>query len=80
MYSDNDEFDFENDLDFDDDEFDHLALISAFPRRQQIFRPRIDQFTAWREDKFFNRFRLSKNTVRFLVDLIGDKIKSRTNW
>lgn len=80
MYSDNDEFEFENDSDFDDDEFDHLALIIAFPRRQRIFRPRIDQFIAWRDDEFFDRFRLSKNTVHFLVDLIGDKIKSQTNW
>ena len=79
MFTDNDE-EFENDSDFSDDEFDHMALIIAFPKRQRIFRPRIDHFTAWIDDEFFDRFRLSKNTVRFIVDLIGDKIKSPTTW
>lgn len=27
-------------------------------------------------DEFFDRFRLSKNTVRFIVDLIGNHLKS----
>lgn len=73
MYNDNS---FEDDTDFEDEEFDHLA----FPRQQRIFRPRIDHFNWWRDDEFFNRFRLSKNTVRFIVDLIGDQISSHTDW
>lgn len=71
---------FEDDTDFEDEEFDHLAEMIAFPRQQRIFRPRTDHFNWWRDDEFFNRFRLSKNTVRFIVDLIGDQIRSRTDW
>lgn len=74
-------FDYEdNDSDFEDDEFNHLAIMIAFPRSQRIFRPRTDHLSWWRDDEFFNRFRLSKTTVRFIVDLIGDRICSPTDW
>lgn len=78
MYLDFDE-DVENSY-FEDEEFEDLALLVAFPRRQRIFRPRTDHFTWWRDDEFFDRFRLSKNTVRYIVDMISDRICSRTNW
>lgn len=66
--------------DFEDEDFDQLIVMIAFPKKPRIFRPRKDHFTYWRDDEFFNRFRLSKNTVRFIVDLIGDRICSRTDW
>lgn len=64
MYANFDEDVLQNDSDFEDDEFENMAILMAFPRRQRIFRPRIDHFTWWRDDEFFDRFRLSKNTVR----------------
>lgn len=70
----------DDDSDFEDEEFNDLAILVAFPRRQRIFRTRVDHFTTWRDDEFFDRYRLSKNTVRFIVDLIRDRIQSRTNW
>lgn len=71
---------FEDDTDFEDEEFENLAVLIVFPRRQKIFRTRINHFASWRDDEFFDRFRLSKSTVRFIVDLIGDHLKSRTDW
>ncbi|XP_008185268.1 putative nuclease HARBI1 [Acyrthosiphon pisum] len=64
----------------DASDFDQLIVMIAFPRNPRIFRPRKHHFTYWRDDEFFNRFRLSKNTVRYIVDIIGDRICSRTDW
>jgi len=38
-------FEYENDSDFEDKEFENLALLLAYPRRQGIFRHRTDHFT-----------------------------------
>jgi len=73
-------FEYDDDSDFEDEEFENLALLIAYPRRQRIFRLRTDHFTWWRDDEFFDRFRLSKDTVRFIVNLIEDRICSRTDW
>lgn len=69
-----------DDSDFEDEEFENLAILVAFPRQLKVFRSRIDHFTNWRDNEFFDRFRLSKYTVRFLVDLISDRICSHTDW
>jgi len=73
-------FEYVEDSDFEDEEFENLAMLLAFPMRQRIFRPRTDHFTWWRDDEFFDRFRLSKSTVRYIVDMISDRICSRTDW
>jgi len=70
----------DDDSDYEDDEFNNLALLLYFPRLQRVFKPRPDHFTYWSYDEFFDRFRLSKNTVYFLVNLIGERICSPTNW
>lgn len=45
---------FEDDSDFEDGEFDHLAELVAYPSIQRIFITRIDHFTSWRNDEFFD--------------------------
>lgn len=70
----------DDDSDYEDEEFNNLALLLYCPRRLRVFKLRPDHFTYWRDDEFFNRYRLSKNTVHFLVELIGERIGSRTNW
>lgn len=50
MYSDSE--DLYDDSDFEDEEFDNMRLIIAFPRKQRILRPRIDHFTTWIDDIF----------------------------
>lgn len=72
MYFDNDFNVFKNGSDFEDKQFDNLALIIDFPRRRKIFRPRTDYFSWWWNDEFFDRYKLSKNIVRFIIDLIDD--------
>jgi len=61
------------------DDFDHLAELVAFPRRAKIIRKRPDHFKVWRDDEFLNRFRLNKDTVKFLLRIIEPKITSQTS-
>jgi len=78
-------------MDFDDDysdteesneaidDFEHLAELVAFPRRAKIIRKRPDHFKVWRDDEFLNRFRLNKDTVKFILRIIESKIVSKTS-
>lgn len=61
------------------DDFEHLAELVAFPRRVKIIRKRPDHFKVWRDDEFLNRFRLNKDTVKFILRIIESKIVSQTN-
>lgn len=62
----------------DDEDLFDLALIIAFPRRSKIIRPRINHFEKWLDQKFIDRFRLSKDTTLFVLDLIKDHISHPT--
>jgi len=61
------------------DDFDHLVEIVAFPRRAKIILKRPDHFKVWRDDEFLNRFRLNKDTVKFLLRIIQPKLASQTS-
>lgn len=61
------------------EESENRSVLVAF-RRQRIYRLRTDHFARWRDDEFFDRFRLSKRTVSYIVDLIRDRISSHTDW
>jgi len=63
----------------DDEDFMELALLVAFPRKRKMFLERPNHFTKWRDEQFFNRFRLSKNTVYFILDHIKERLASPTN-
>lgn len=69
-----------SDGDSDDDEFMEFVLLITFPRRRKVVRQRPDHFEMWRDHEFLERFRLAKNTVRFIVDKLRNAISSRTNW
>lgn len=65
----------------DDEDFKNFALFVAFPRRRsRVVRQRPDHFEMWGDFEFLERFRLSKNTVRFIVDKLRNVITSPTNW
>lgn len=49
------------------------------PNREYVIRPRIDHFTHWNDSEFFNRFRLSKPTVEFILQNIVEEIQNPTN-
>lgn len=68
-----------NDENEADDDFVNLAELVAFPRRAKVIRDRPDHFQVWRDYEFLNRFRLSKDTVKFILHIIEPKIKSQTN-
>lgn len=68
------------DEEYGDEEFDELAIQVLFPRRAKVFRARKNHFLELRDDEFFDRFRLSKPTVQYIVDKIRDKIACITNW
>lgn len=63
----------------DDEDFMELALLVAFSRKRKMFLERPNHFTKWRDEQFFNRFRLPKNTVYFILDHIKERIASPTN-
>lgn len=47
-------------------------------RRPRIFRIRGNPFESYNEEEFKSRFRLSKNSVRFVLNLIEDRIRPLT--
>jgi len=79
-----DDIDIVNYFDIDDeneadDDFVHLAELVAFPRRAKVIRERPDHFNVWSDEEFLNRFRLKKDTIKFILRLIEPKIKSQTS-
>jgi len=77
-----DDIDIVNYFDIDDeneadDDFVHLAELVAFPRRAKVIRERPDHFNVWSDEEFLNRFRLKKDTIKFILRLIEQTIKSQ---
>ncbi|KAJ8912380.1 hypothetical protein NQ315_014748 [Exocentrus adspersus] len=66
------------DLTDDEDFVDIINMLRNVRRRPQNYRPREDHFLSWNEEDFIKRFRLSKNGVRYIVNLISDNIRSPT--
>jgi hypothetical protein len=62
----------------EEEDFNNLVLMLTFPRKKRVFRERPNYFTIYHEDEFLDRFRLPKNSVRFLFSKIGEQISSRT--
>lgn len=58
----------------DDNDLFDLTLIIAFPRRAKIIRPCTNHIEKWLDQEFIDRFRLSKDTTLFVLDLIEDQI------
>lgn len=68
----------ENENITDDEDFMELALLVTFPRNKKKFRKRPDHFSKWNNQEFYDRFRLSKTTVKYVLGLIEEKISSPT--
>ncbi|KAJ8913058.1 hypothetical protein NQ315_006559, partial [Exocentrus adspersus] len=66
------------DLTDDEDFVEVINMLRNVRRRPQNYRPREDHFLSWNEEDFIKRFRLSKNGVRYIVNLISDNIRSPT--
>ncbi|KAF5308280.1 hypothetical protein FQR65_LT06273 [Abscondita terminalis] len=63
----------------DDEDFLELYDIVEHPREPQVFRVREDHFTKWNDTEFRQRFRLSKEVVRFVTEEISEMISSQTD-
>lgn len=53
-----------------------IAEFLLWERRPYIVRPRIDYFITLGDTDFFMRFRLTKQTVLYVLNLIEGKIKT----
>lgn len=58
----------------DDEDFLELIQIELFPRKPRTFREKIDHFEKWDESEFRERFRLSKDTVRLILEDINNDL------
>lgn len=56
-----------------------LSCIVGFPRQAKTIRDRPDHFQVWRDNEFLQIFRLTKTTVKFILDVIETKIASPTD-
>lgn len=66
-------------LDLEEDkEFNELVLLRGFPCVKLTVHERVNCFAKYDESQFVDRFRLTKDCVRFLIEKIGDKISSDT--
>lgn len=71
---------FENQELTNDEDFMEMAMIIAFPRKRKMFLERPNHFTKWRDKQFFNRFRLPKKCVYFMLNYIKEHISSSTRY
>ncbi|KAL1500732.1 hypothetical protein ABEB36_006179 [Hypothenemus hampei] len=64
----------------DDEDILELVNIELFQnvRAQKVFRIRENHFQKWNDTEFFQRFRLSKNGVRFVLTYIANDIAHPT--
>eukprot|EP00102_Acyrthosiphon_pisum_P019201 XP_016656411.1 PREDICTED: putative nuclease HARBI1 isoform X3 [Acyrthosiphon pisum] len=69
---------FENEILFYDDD-EEFGVYLNYQRRPYTVRTRVDHFNTWDEHDFKTRFRLSKETVLMILDLIGPSISSNTD-
>ena len=53
-------------------------MNAANGRRRRVFLRRPDFFQELNDEKFYRRFRFSKDTVRYIIDLIRDEIEPIT--
>lgn len=65
----------ENILDSDEDN-------AEFVRNQRSYnvRQRHNNFDQWNDAEFLDRFRLSKNTILYLLEQIEDDLKPKREW
>lgn len=69
----------ESDSDGHDSDFQEFVIHIAFPRAGKRIHERSDPFSMFRDNEFLQRFRLSKRTVKFLIELTQHKLSSRTS-
>ncbi|KAE9545612.1 hypothetical protein AGLY_001155 [Aphis glycines] len=69
---------FENEILFYDDDVEFQEYLN-YQRRPYTVRTKVDHFSTWDELDFKNRFRLSKETVLMILNMIGPTISSNAD-
>nr|CAD7207158.1 unnamed protein product [Timema douglasi] len=67
-------------IDNSDDSGDEFLMnVALRGRNAKIYRPREDHYAKWTDKEFFVRFRLTKETVLELLDLIREDLETSTD-
>lgn len=65
----------------DDEDFVEAVEVLINARRHpKKYRDRMDHFVKWNDKEFVQRFRLSKQGVRFIINQVETQISSPTDW
>lgn len=64
----------------DDEDFVQLINIVQRRNRPRVYKPRKDCFAYFNDDEFLERYRLPKDCVRSIINLLAIDISSTTNW
>lgn len=64
----------------DDEDIIELVNILAPVRAPRTYRLRENHFEKWSHKEFVFRFRLPKDIVRIIVNMVSHEIANKTNW
>jgi len=68
------------DEDSDSSEFENeINAFNVCLRKEKTFHPRVNYFEVYDEEEFVKRFRLTKSTVKKVLNEIVDQLKTTTN-
>lgn len=56
------------------------ASIALYIRRTRVIRYRPNHFERWDDCEFYNRFRMSKQTAKLILNQIAPRIENKTKW
>ena len=61
------------------DIFDMLQDVDEAPEARQIriIKPRMDPLNFYSDNDFYKRFRMTKHSARFLIELVGDELETQ---
>ena len=59
------------------EDIDQLYLVERLIRKEKVVRDRSNPFTAYSDDEFIERFRLTKECVIQLLDDIGEYLEPK---
>lgn len=62
----------------DDEDFLEFFDVVVNPRMPRTYKERPNNFLIWNDKQFLQRFRLSKHTVRMIIDEIREDIQNET--
>lgn len=68
-----------SDLDIENESYQDYASVIGYARRTKVIRLRPNHFDIWGDAEFYNRFRMSKQTAKMVLNQIASRIENKTN-